>query len=30
MHTKTLTELAQGLRTGEFSSVELTQAFLNA
>jgi aspartyl-tRNA(Asn)/glutamyl-tRNA(Gln) amidotransferase subunit A len=28
MHTKTLIELAQGLRTGEFSSVELTQAFL--
>ena len=29
MHTKTLLELAQGLRSGEFSSVELTQAFLN-
>ena len=28
MHTKTLTELAQGLRSGEFSSVELTQHFL--
>jgi len=29
MHTKTLLELAQGLRSGEFSSVELTQAFLD-
>ena len=29
MHTKTLLELAQGLRSGKFSSVELTQAFLN-
>ena len=29
MHTKTLKELAQGLRSGEFSSSELTQAFLN-
>ena len=29
MHTKTLIELVQGLRTREFSSVELTQAFLN-
>ena len=29
MHTKTLIELAQGLRSGEFSSVELTQAFLD-
>ncbi|MFI3197524.1 MAG: amidase family protein, partial [Methylococcaceae bacterium] len=29
MHTKTLIELAQGLRSKEFSSVELTQAFLN-
>ena len=29
MHTKTLLELVQGLRSGEFSSVELTQAFLN-
>lgn len=28
MHTKSLVELAQGLRTGAFSSVELTQAFL--
>lgn len=28
MHTKSLTELSQGLQTGEFSSVELTQAFL--
>lgn len=29
MHTKTLKELAQCLRSGEFSSLELTQAFLN-
>ena len=29
MHTKTLLELAQGLRSGKFSSVELTQIFLN-
>ena len=29
MHTKTLKELAQSLRKREFSSVELTQAFLN-
>jgi aspartyl-tRNA(Asn)/glutamyl-tRNA(Gln) amidotransferase subunit A len=28
MHTKTLAELANGLRGGEFSSVELTQTFL--
>ena len=28
MHTKTLTELTLGLRSGAFSSVELTQAFL--
>ena len=28
MHNKTLTELAAGLRSQEFSSVELTQAFL--
>lgn len=28
MHNKTLTELAAGLRSKEFSSVELTQAFL--
>lgn len=28
MHTKTLTELAAGLRSKQFSSVELTQAFL--
>jgi aspartyl-tRNA(Asn)/glutamyl-tRNA(Gln) amidotransferase subunit A len=29
MHTKTLTELARSLRSGEFSSVELTQGFLD-
>ena len=29
MHNKTITELAQGLRAKEFSSVELTQHFLN-
>lgn len=29
MHNKTLSELAAGLRRKEFSSVELTQAFLN-
>lgn len=29
MHNKTLTELAAGLRSKEFSSVELTQAFLS-
>jgi len=29
MHNKTLTELAAGLRSKQFSSVELTQAFLN-
>lgn len=29
MHTKSLTELANGLRTGEFSSVELTRHFLS-
>ena len=29
MHTKTLIELAQGLRSKEFSSVELTQTFLD-
>ena len=29
MHTKSLIELAHGLRAGEFSSVELTQHFLN-
>ena len=29
MHTKSLTELAHGLRSGDFSSVELTQHFLN-
>ncbi|GAB4259930.1 MAG: Asp-tRNA(Asn)/Glu-tRNA(Gln) amidotransferase subunit GatA [Methylomicrobium sp.] len=28
MHNRTIAELAQGLRSGEFSSVELTQAFL--
>lgn len=28
MHTKSIKELAKGLRAGEFSSVELTQAFL--
>ena len=28
MHNKTLTELAAGLRSKQFSSVELTQAFL--
>lgn len=28
MHTKSLKELSHGLQTGEFSSVELTQAFL--
>lgn len=28
MHNKTLTELAAGLRGKQFSSVELTQAFL--
>ncbi|MDD4914103.1 MAG: amidase family protein, partial [Methylococcales bacterium] len=29
MHTKTLTELAAGLRSREFSSEELTRAFLS-
>lgn len=29
MHTKSISQLAQGLRSGEFSSVELTQSFLN-
>ena len=29
MHKKTLLELARGLRSGEFSSVELTQLFMN-
>ncbi|MFZ2726457.1 MAG: Asp-tRNA(Asn)/Glu-tRNA(Gln) amidotransferase subunit GatA [Methylococcaceae bacterium] len=29
MHNKTITQLAQALRAGEFSSVELTQHFLN-
>jgi aspartyl-tRNA(Asn)/glutamyl-tRNA(Gln) amidotransferase subunit A len=29
MHNKTIAELAQGLRSGEFSSVELTSAFLD-
>ena len=29
MHNKTIAELAKGLRSGEFSSVELTQAFLD-
>ena len=29
MHNKTLTELSKGLRSGEFSSVELTHHFLN-
>ncbi|WP_394753642.1 Asp-tRNA(Asn)/Glu-tRNA(Gln) amidotransferase subunit GatA [Crenothrix sp.] len=29
MHSKTIIELAQGLRAGEFSSVELTQSYLN-
>ena len=29
MHNKTLTELSKGLRSGEFSSVELTRHFLN-
>ncbi len=28
MHTKSLSELSHGLQTGEFSSVELTQAFI--
>ncbi|MDA1342736.1 MAG: Asp-tRNA(Asn)/Glu-tRNA(Gln) amidotransferase subunit GatA [Proteobacteria bacterium] len=28
MHTKSIKDLAQGMRAGEFSSVELTQAFL--
>jgi aspartyl/glutamyl-tRNA(Asn/Gln) amidotransferase subunit A (EC 6.3.5.-) len=28
MHTKTIAQLAQGLHTGNFSSVELTQAYL--
>ena len=28
MHTKTIAQLAQGLHTGDFSSVELTQAYL--
>lgn len=28
MHNQTIAEMANGLRTGEFSSVELTQAFL--
>lgn len=28
MHTKSIAELAKGLRAGEFSSLELTQAFL--
>ena len=30
MFEKTLAELAQGLKSGEFSSVELTQAYLNS
>ncbi|MDO8843698.1 MAG: Asp-tRNA(Asn)/Glu-tRNA(Gln) amidotransferase subunit GatA [Methylicorpusculum sp.] len=29
MHTKTIAELARGLRSGEFSSVELTRNFLD-
>ena len=29
MHHKSIKELAQGLRSGEFSSIELTQAFLS-
>ena len=29
MHNKSLTELAAGLRAGEFTSVELTQHFLD-
>lgn len=29
MHNKTIAELAKGLRSGEFSSVELTTAYLN-
>ncbi|MDC9727965.1 MAG: Asp-tRNA(Asn)/Glu-tRNA(Gln) amidotransferase subunit GatA [Methyloprofundus sp.] len=29
MHTKTLKQLSQGLQTGEYSSQELTQAYLN-
>ncbi len=29
MHTKSLTELSAGLKTGDFSSVELTQHFLD-
>lgn len=29
MHNKTITELAKGLRAKEYSSVELTQAYLN-
>ena len=29
MHNKSIKELAKGLRSGEFSSVELTQAFLS-
>ena len=28
MHTKSLSQLSLGLQTGEFSSVELTQAFI--
>ena len=29
MHNKTITELAKGLRSGEYSSVELTQSYLD-
>ncbi len=29
MHTKTLTQLAQGLQSGQFSSIELTKHFLD-
>ncbi|MGR9046288.1 MAG: amidase, partial [Gammaproteobacteria bacterium] len=29
MHNQTIAEMAKGLRAGEFSSVELTQSFLN-
>jgi aspartyl-tRNA(Asn)/glutamyl-tRNA(Gln) amidotransferase subunit A len=28
MHTKTIAQLAKGLHAGDFSSVELTQAYL--
>ncbi|MGZ8164960.1 MAG: amidase family protein, partial [Methylobacter sp.] len=29
MHNKTIADLAKGLRSGEFSSLELTRTFLN-